>query len=154
MPAMEDHPSLVFLSGRVRFAIPVERVVRVVGATSFSTLPGAKLPILGIVNVHGRAAPLLDLREPGDGSVVGLSDRFVVVNGEHTLIVLLAEKIVGVRQTPLDGLVPIAGLSHIASMFRGVSQLDDDLVVICDVDYLVREAAGVLDALHQQGHEP
>jgi purine-binding chemotaxis protein CheW len=48
--------------GTVRLALPADRTEAVVAAVAVTALPGAPAGVEGVVNFHGRLAPVLDLR--------------------------------------------------------------------------------------------
>lgn len=89
---------LVFLVAEQRFALPVEGVERVVAAAETSPLPDAHPFVLGVVNVRGEAAPVVDLRQRlgALSREMALSDRFLLVRDEGRLFALLVDGVEGV----------------------------------------------------------
>ncbi|WP_300526177.1 chemotaxis protein CheW [Aminiphilus sp.] len=89
---------LVFSVAEQRFALPVEGIERVVAAAETTPLPDAPPFVLGVVNVGGEAAPVVDLRQRlgAPRRDMLLSDRFLLVRDEGRLFALLVDGVEGV----------------------------------------------------------
>jgi purine-binding chemotaxis protein CheW len=89
---------LVFSVAEQRFALPVEGIERVVAAAETTPLPDAPSFVLGVVNVGGEAAPVVDLRQRFGAMKrdMLLSDRFLLVRDEGRLFALLVDGVEGV----------------------------------------------------------
>ncbi len=97
-----DSVYIVFRVADRRFALPISRVDRAVGACSIVPLPGAPDPVIGIIDLHGEIVPVFSVR-----SRIGLpqpdldpDSAFVIVewNGGHAA--LLVDGAEGVHRLP------------------------------------------------------
>ncbi|MEW5733868.1 MAG: chemotaxis protein CheW [Thermodesulfobacteriota bacterium] len=104
----EKRDFVCFLVERTRYALPLERVERVVRMVLIT--PALDRPdwIAGVVNVQGGLLPVVDLRkrlgvprrEPE------LSDRLLIVSGAKGLFCLLADSVERIIRTPKSRVAP------------------------------------------------
>jgi purine-binding chemotaxis protein CheW len=117
-----------------RLALPVEFVQRVLPAMAAEPLHRAPAVVEGVINLHGRAVPLLDLRVR-----LGLAPRPVHPD-DHVVVCTVADRTVGLRVDATEAvtrvrpeqMVPaqeVATADHLA----GAAVLDDGLLFVYDV---------------------
>ena len=130
---------VVFLIEGQRYALHLPAVERVLPMVAVSPLPKAPDVALGVINLHGRVIPVVDLRRrfglpPHD---YGLSAHLLVVRTARRTLAIAAEEVIGVREiaaevvTPPDAVLP--GIGHVA----GIAALPDGLLLIHDLDSLL-----------------
>lgn len=82
----------IFALDDVRFALGAELIERVVRAVEVSPVAEAPPGVLGVINLHGRIIPVLDIR-PRFGlpsREISLSDHFVIARaGEREVAILV-----------------------------------------------------------------
>jgi purine-binding chemotaxis protein CheW len=133
------------------FAVPVETVLEILDMRPMFRLPEAPAYLAGLIDVRGRAVPVIDLRiKLGlPAAVANESTRILVlevpVAGRRLVLGLVADRVFevaafGARQIEPP---PDIGLDWRSDYIRGVSRRDDGFVVIFDLTRLfsVEEAA-------------
>ncbi len=133
---------IVFSLDRGKFALPLDRVERVVQAAEVTPLSKAPPSVLGLINLKGSILPVFDLRRcfrlPEKETDPG--DLFIVARTRSRRVVLRVDGVFGVLEGPeaeVTGPEEIApGLEQLA----GVIRRDDGMILIQDLDgILTRE---------------
>ncbi|MBI5741830.1 MAG: purine-binding chemotaxis protein CheW [Nitrospirae bacterium] len=123
----------------------VERVFRIVEITA---LPKAPDVVFGVINVHGRIVPVMNVRKrfglPERGP--SLSDQLVLARTSRRSVALVAEGVQGIiekNETDIIGREEIIpGIEHV----EGVVKLEGGMVFIHDLDrFLSVEEEDTLD---------
>ena len=129
---------LEFRLASERYAVESRLVQEVHPLRDLTPVPCTPPFVLGIVNVHGRILPVLDLKKFFDLPERGLTDlhRIILVRGNDLELGLLADVIVGVRSVEADSLQPsLPTLTGIrADFLKGVS---DERLVVLDLDRIL-----------------
>ena len=127
---------VVFVIEGQRYALPLSAVERVLPMVAVSPLPQAPAITLGVINVHGRVLPVLDIRRrfglpPRD---YGLRSHLLVARTNRRTLAVPVDEVLGVSEvateavTPPDAVLP--GIGHVA----GIVALPDGLLFIHDLD--------------------
>jgi purine-binding chemotaxis protein CheW len=150
------HQVVVFLLDGQRYGLPVRAVERVVPMVALAPLPRAPAVALGVLNLHGRVLPVLDLarrfgrppREWGPGS------HLLVVQTRRRPLVLAVDEAVGVSEVAPDAVRPpetvLPGIEHVA----GLVPLADGVLLIQDLDAVLsldesRQLGAALDEVER-----
>jgi purine-binding chemotaxis protein CheW len=80
-PALPEAQWVVFLCDGRAFGFPLECVSEIMTPRPFTRLPGAGSEVCGLIGVHGRVVPAIDL-----GVVLG--SRSAVAGADHRLLLL------------------------------------------------------------------
>ncbi|MBI4199223.1 MAG: purine-binding chemotaxis protein CheW [Chloroflexi bacterium] len=136
-----------------RYALHLPVVERVLPMVAISPLPQAPAVALGVINVHGKVIPVLDIRRrfglpPRD---YGLTAHLLVAQTSRRSLALPVDEVLGVSEvaaeavTPPDALLP--GIGHVA----GIVALADGLLFIHDLDTFLSldEDRQLADALEE-----
>ena len=127
---------VVFSIEGQRYALPLHAVERVLPMVAVSPLPQAPAVALGVINVHGRVVPVLDLRRrfglpPRDH---GLTTHLLVARTAPRTMALPVDEVLEVQDvapsavTAPDVILP--GIGHVA----GVVALPDGVLFIHDLE--------------------
>lgn len=119
-----------------RYALPLPVVERVLPMVAISSLPQAPPIALGVMNLHGRVIPVLDIRRrfglpPHDR---GLAGHLLVARTTRRTLALPVDEVLGVQEvaaeavTSPDAILP--GIGHVA----GIVALSEGLLFIHDLD--------------------
>lgn len=130
---------VVFGIGTRRCAIALHAVERVVAAVESAPLSGAPAAIFGIVNIHGTAIPILDVR-PRFGEPAGalrLDSEFIIIRTPLRVMALLADHVEGVRTIPHATILQFADLAPGAGLVKGCAAGTDGLTYLYDADALL-----------------
>jgi purine-binding chemotaxis protein CheW len=146
-------PLVEFLVEEQRYALPVPVVERVLPMVAVAALPQAPAIALGVINVHGRVVPVVDIRRrfglpPRD---YGLTAQLLVARTVRRTLALPVDEVEGVNQvaeeevTRPDAVLP--GIGHVG----GIVALKDGLLFIHDLDtFLALEEEHQLEAALQE----
>lgn len=139
---------LIFELGGERYGLSLDAVQEVVRAVAVTRLPGAPPIVEGVIDVRGRAVPVLDLRARFGLPPAAISPE------EHMILAATRGRLVAIRAdraTRLERLDDAAieaperispKLKHIA----GVAMLRDGLTLIHDLEtFLTQAEAEALD---------
>lgn len=133
---------LVFEVEGHRYGVPANEVHEIVRAVMPARLPRAPAVIVGVINVRGRAVPLVDLR-----ARFGLSPRaltpdevFVLVAAGARMLAFRADRALELARVPRDALAPIAESVPRASFVAGTVVLPSGVLLLCDVTQFLDEA--------------
>lgn len=137
-PDSETLTVLAFERGNSHYALPVQAVMRSLGAPRITPVPCTPLYYLGVVNVRGRILTAFDL--PAFWGVaqddLGTPPRLIVANAAGLEIAIGADEILGLQDILATSIVPptLAGvqLSHV----QGISP---DGTIILDVESLFKD---------------
>lgn len=133
------------------FALPVEVVLEILDMRPMFRLPDAPPYLAGLIDVRGRAAPVIDLRVRLGLAPVAADDatRIVVlqapIGGRVLVIGLIAERVFEVA--PLEGGLeppPEIGIRWRSDHIRGVGRRGESFVVVFDLERLFASDAELL----------
>lgn len=127
---------VVFGIESLRYALNLSAVERVLPIVEISPLPKAPAIALGVINLHGKVIPVLDIRRrfrfpPLD---YGLTASLLVARTTRRILALPVHEVLGVKEvaaasiTPPDAVLP--GIGHVA----GIVALADGLLFIHDLE--------------------
>ncbi|MEJ2455738.1 MAG: chemotaxis protein [Candidatus Thiodiazotropha sp.] len=137
------------LQGRQKFGINVFKVKEVVQCPPLSSPPGSHPVIRGIAGLRGNNIPVMDLSHAIGGPKMGNpSDYFIIVTEYNrrmlAFLVGAVERIVNTHWE--DILPPPKGLGR-SSYMTAVTEIDDELVEIIDVEKVLSEVLGMEEEL-------
>lgn len=127
---------LEFLLDEQRYALPFERVERVVRAVEITPLPKAPPIVLGLINVQGKVIPVADPRQRFGLAARELrtGDRIIIARTARRTVALRVDTVPGVAECFERDVVPpqdiVPGMEHLA----GVVRMEDGLLLIQDLD--------------------
>ena len=133
-----------FLSGE-EYAIEVSKIESVLEYTKITPLPGTDETIKGVINLRGRALPVVDLR-----MVLALDDSDITL--DTSIIVMFIDS--GDEILTLGGLVdsvkevveilpediqdaPKVGIRIKSSFIVGIAKKEDNFTIILDIDKIL-----------------
>ncbi len=165
--ALPDTNTLTLLTFEVAgqsYGVPVTNVVRIIEMVTITGLPNAPDVIQGIINLHGKAVPIMDLRRRFALPVqpYGLHTPIILVDiGDEQIIGLVVDRVDLVLEVPakdleiVDVIVPLELLEQMATnaaYVAGVAKVDRQLILVIDVQVLLRpvEQAQLSEAMAGQ----
>jgi purine-binding chemotaxis protein CheW len=127
------------------FAIDAHSVREILDPVPVTAVPNARPFVGGLINVRGKVVPLADPRvvfgmERAPSTV---DTRIVVVeanlNGEATLVGLIADKVYEVTELPQALLeqTPRIGLRWPPELIRCIGKRNDDFIIVLDLNQLL-----------------
>ncbi len=130
---------VVFSLDGNRFAVPLHSVRNAERAAWVTPLPGAPEVVLGVVDIGGSMAPVVDLRrrfglptrEPR------VSDHFLVVRAAGRTMALLVDQVHGVSMAAASRITLAGEIWPGLGYADGVARLDGEIVLIHDLARLL-----------------
>ena len=131
---------LEFRLATERYAVESRYVENIHPLRDLTPLPCTPPFILGVVNIHGRIVPVIDLKKFFALPEHGLTDlhRVILIEGNDLELGLLADVIVSVRSIPADRLQPsLPTLTGIrADYLKGIG---DQRLVVLDLQRILAD---------------
>lgn len=132
------------LAGKQRYGINVFKVQEVIQCPPLTAMPGSHPVVSGIANMRGKTISVMDLSMAiGGPPLEGTDGRFIIITEYNRQIqgflVGGVEHIVNMKWE--DILPPPKGAAS-GSYMTAVTQVDDDLVAIIDVEKVMSEVIG------------
>jgi purine-binding chemotaxis protein CheW len=123
-----------------RFALPVAAVERVLRAAAVTPLPHASQQLLGVLSVHGRLLPVVDLRRRCGlpPRAIDVDDQFVLVHTAERTLILPVDS-TEVIQCAAEALVSADRIAPGLSYLHGVAKDKQGLIPLYDLEVLLGE---------------
>jgi len=140
---------IVFRLGETQFGVEISQVLRIVRLTPITRVPRAPHFLEGVINYHGRVAPVVDLRKrlALPAAEYGDAARILIVELETQTIGMLVDSVVGIIRLPEEAIQPppemVAQVNGV--YLTGVTHHQERLVVLLDLSRVltVEEVAEV-----------
>ena len=140
-----------------RFALPLYCVRRVVANAQPDVLPGAPEIVLGVLNLGGEIATLIDFgrRIGGPPTELNLAQRLLIVDIGGFAVAFVVDGVTGISSREWEHLPGVPARLSGAEFVDAVVRLDDGLCIIVNPEkFLFEEERALLgDALEKMHHE-
>ena len=125
------------------YGINVMQVQEVLRYTEIAPVPGAPYYVLGIINLRGNVVTVIDTRSRFglQSAEVDDSTRIVIIEAEKQVICILVDsvaEVVYLRRSEIDN-APNVGTEESAKFIQGVSNRDNELLILVDLDKLLSD---------------
>ena len=125
------------------YGINVMQVQEVLRYTEIAPVPGAPYYVLGIINLRGNFVTVIDTRSRFglQSAEVDDSTRIVIIEAEKQVIGILVDsvaEVVYLRRSEIDN-APNVGTEESAKFIQGVSNRDNELLILVDLDKLLSD---------------
>lgn len=140
---------VVFHLDEQRYALHLSAVERIYRAAQINPLPKAPEIVLGVLNIHGRIAPVLNIRKRFGLPERELkpSDQIVMARTSARTVALVVDAVSGVTELSGEEIVSPEKIVPRIEYVEGVVKLEDGLVLIHDLDqFLSLDEERTLDA--------
>ncbi|MBB5347913.1 chemotaxis protein CheW [Desulfoprunum benzoelyticum] len=133
---------LVFALAGLQCALEVTRIDRVVPAVAISPVPQAPPIVLGLVNVHGRILPVLDIRRLFRLPVIATvpEHRMIIARTASRPVVLVVDDVLGVAEFSGEDMVPPDQVYPGIEYLHGVTGIGAGIVYIYDLERFLSSA--------------
>jgi purine-binding chemotaxis protein CheW len=138
---------LTFTLGDEVFALDISSVREVLEYTSITKVPRTPEYIRGVINLRGRAVPVVDVRlkfgMPGTDRTVNTCIIIVEVDmgGEQTVLGALSDSVKEVLDIEPKDIEPAPrmGTSIKADFIKGIGKQNDTFIILLDIDKVFSE---------------
>ena len=125
------------------YGINVMQVQEVLRYTEIAPVPGAPHYVLGIINLRGNVVTVIDTRSRFglQSAEVDDSSRIVIIEAEKQVIGILVDsvaEVVYLRRSEIDNAQNV-GTEESAKFIQGVSNRDNELLILVDRDKLLSD---------------
>jgi len=131
-----------FQVGTVSFGVDILKVQEINKHIEMTKVPQAPEYVLGVMNLRGRIVTVIDLGRKLELPPANLNDesRNIIVNSHNEHIGFLVDRIADVMPADWDNVSPppsnVGGIQ--GKFFKGVLKTDEGLIVILDVDEVLK----------------
>ena len=127
---------VVFTLAKQRYGLPLSSVERAVRMVEITPLPKAPDIVLGVINVHGRLVPVVDVRRRFrlPEREISLTDQIIVATTRQRPVALVADTVEGVLACSQEQVVAAERILPAVEYVEGVVKLDDGMVLIHDLE--------------------
>ncbi|MBW8190780.1 chemotaxis protein CheW [Neiella marina] len=125
------------------YGINVMQVQEVLRYTEIAPVPGAPGYVMGIINLRGNVVTVIDTRSRFglQSAEVTENSRIVIIEAEKQVIGILVDsvaEVVYLRSSEIDS-APNVGTEDSAKFIQGVSNRDDELLILVDLNKLLND---------------
>ncbi len=125
------------------YGINVMQVQEVLRYSEIAPVPGAPEYVIGIINLRGNVVTVIDTRSRFGLSSAEITDntRVVIIESEKQVIGILVDsvtEVVYLKNSEID-LAPNVGNDESAKYIQGVSNRDDNLLILVDLNRLLSD---------------
>lgn len=125
------------------YGINVMQVQEVLRYSEIAPVPGAPAYVLGIINLRGNVVTVIDTRTRFGLNSAEVTDnsRIVIIEAEKQVIGILVDsvaEVVYLRSSEIDS-APNIGTEESAKFIQGVSNRDDELLILVDLNKLLSD---------------
>ncbi|RPI35300.1 MAG: hypothetical protein EHM70_00075 [Chloroflexota bacterium] len=141
---LRDNNLVTFRLGRQAYALPLEPIVQIIPMVTITPLPLKNDALLGMINLHGNAIPVIDLRQKvGLGEIsFELYTPIILANICSRTVSLVVDEVMDVVNVPaghMMGLDSVFPEGYTDSMLlRGLVKINDHIVPLINPDELWR----------------
>ncbi|WP_287797783.1 chemotaxis protein CheW, partial [Idiomarina sp.] len=121
----------------------VMQVQEVLRYSEIAPVPGAPSYVLGIINLRGNVVTVIDTRLRFGLQTTEVTDnsRIVIIESEQQVIGILVDsvaEVVYLKTSEIDS-APNVGTDESARFIQGVSNRDDELLILVDLDKMLTD---------------
>ena len=139
---------VVFHLDEQQYALKVSAVERVVHAVELTLLPEAPDIVLGIINIHGKIIPVVNIRRRFHlpEKDIEPTNRLIIAHTLKRTVALVVDVVLGVIETPEDRVVKTNTVLPGMDYVQGVVKREDGMILIHDLNkFLSLEEEQTLD---------
>jgi len=125
------------------YGINVMQVQEVLRHTEIAPVPGAPDYVLGIINLRGNVVTVIDTRARFGLPPTEITDntRIVIIEADEHVVGILVDsvaEVVYLRSSEIDS-APNVGTEESAKFIQGVSNRDNELLILVDLNKLLSD---------------
>jgi len=132
----ENESIIIFTIDNQKFGLPIQYVIKVIPVMEIRRLPGAPIFVTGIINLHGKVVPVVDVRILFGLSTrsIELSDQLIIIDLPTGVIAMLVDNTLEMISVNIEDMVSGDSIEYGNKFIVGVLKQSDGLIVINDVE--------------------
>ena len=130
---------VVFRRERQLYALPLSNVERALRMVAITSVPEAPAWVAGVISVHGRVIPVLDLRQRFGRSPKEPhpDDRLLIMQAQGQTVALIVDEVTEVLEVPAHQVEPSSKLLPGIQPLAAVIRRDADLILVLEATQLL-----------------
>lgn len=131
----ENESIIIFTIDNQKFGLPIQNVIKVIPVVEIKKLPGVPVFVTGIINLHGKVVPVIDVRVLFGFPTrsLELSDQLIIIELPTGVIAMLVDKTFEIISVVSENIVSGEKIMYGDKYMVGVLKRPDGLVIINDV---------------------
>ena len=132
-----------------KYALPLSVVDRVIRSVEVTSLPKANSVILGVINIQGKVAPVVNLRKRLGLTIkdIGLNDQFVIARAPKRTVAIVVDSATGLIELNEEAQVRGSEVSDNPECVNKVLKVKEEMILVLDLENLLsREDEKSLDS--------
>jgi purine-binding chemotaxis protein CheW len=130
------------------YALDLSAVERIIQTVEITLLPEAPDIVLGVINIHGKIIPVVNIRRRFRLSEKDIepTNRLIIAHTLKRTVALVVDVVLGVIETPEDRVVKTDTVLPGMDYVQGVVKMEDGMILIHDLNkFLSLEEEKTLD---------
>jgi Chemotaxis signal transduction protein len=130
------------------YALDLSAVERIIQTVEITLLPEAPDIVLGVINIHGKIIPVVNIRRRFRLSEKDIepTNRLIIAHTLKRTVALVVDVVLGVIETPEDRVVKADTVLPGMDYVQGVVKMEDGMILIHDLNkFLSLEEEKTLD---------
>ncbi len=134
---------VTFRLERQMYALPIEPIVRIIEMVAITPLLQVHAAVEGVINVHGQAVPVINLRRLFGlpAAAIQLRTPIILVQPAERMYGLIVDEVVDIIQLPAAHISRVAdilpeGVGE-APVLRGLAHGQNQTMLVVDLDHLL-----------------
>lgn len=127
---------VVFTLDELKYALPLNLVIRVIHAVEIRNLPKAPAIVAGIINVKGEIIAVIDVRKRFGltSREIEADDQLIIADTGKRKVALWVDAVTGVENIDSNQRVDTSENLSYAKYINGVVKVNDHLILIYDLE--------------------
>jgi purine-binding chemotaxis protein CheW len=129
---------LIFTLSDLRCALQLSDIERILSAVAISPVPKAPEIVMGLINVHGRIIPVLNIRTllrlPKIEMTLNVNDQIIIARTTSRPVAILVDNVQGVAEFSDQDIIAPEKLYPGIQYLQGVTKLKDGILSIYNLD--------------------
>ncbi len=138
-PFTPEDQFVIFSLDRNDFALPAGIVERIIRSINITGVPGMQENVLGVINLHGQAIPVFDIRKIFNlpSGEIKLSDLFILVCISGRTISIVADSVKGITSRKDQKIIPAGEIfPGMEKILEGLIFFEDGMILIYEPEKL------------------
>jgi purine-binding chemotaxis protein CheW len=130
------------------YALDLSAVERIIQTVEITLLPEAPDIVLGVINIHGKIIPVVNIRRRFRLSEKDIepTNRLIIAQTLKRTVALVVDVVLGVIETPEDKVIKADTVLPGMDYVQGVVKMEDGMILIHDLNkFLSLEEEKTLD---------
>jgi purine-binding chemotaxis protein CheW len=135
---------IVFKLGNEKYGVEISQVREIIKPAQITKIPNSPDFIEGVINLRGQITTIINLRKRFglEDKPIDNNTRIIVVEHNNAVIGMMVDSVSEVKylsEKEVESLPSIVTSSHESSFLKGVGKLPDGLMILIDLNKVLKE---------------